>query len=171
MPNLSIESFSSPLWGTEVDRAPAKRQTAQLLYVIAFGVLLPIHGIFMRSELTKDLQSFSSTLLPNGPSPDISRFLRTSIYDRIEILSGGCELIPITILPRLLPISYQTIKNQICAERFPLEIIFFNAKNHVRVEDLVRFIYKKGLSSFSKKTGRKTNEERAQLNHEQGGQS
>jgi hypothetical protein len=78
-------------------------------------------------------------------------------------LSGGCELIPITLLPRILPLSYQTIKNQICAKRFPLDIVFFNSKNHVRTEDLVRLIYKEGLGSVSKKTGRKSNKERAAL--------
>lgn len=99
--------------------------------------------------------------LSSNSESHLPYFLRTTLEERIEAVSGGCELIAITLLPRLLPLSYQTIKNQICANRFPLEIVHFNSKNYVRTEDAVRLIYKKGLASLHKKRGRKSNRERA----------
>lgn len=94
-----------------------------------------------------------------------SLFLRTSIDERIFALTGGTELIPITLLPRLLPLSYQTIKNQISLGRFPLPVVRFNRKNYVRPGDVVRLVEGSEESGISirQKCGRKSNSERAEL--------
>lgn len=92
-------------------------------------------------------------------------FIRTSLNERVLIVSGGCELIPISKLPRLFPIEYQSIKNQIYQKRFPLDIIPFAGKNCVRTSDCIRLICLKGFGALSSRSnkgpGRKTNRERA----------
>lgn len=91
-----------------------------------------------------------------------SYFTRTSLDERIFALNGISELMSIKLLPRILGgIAHQTIKNQIGAGTFPFVIIPFNSRNHVRTEDVVRFI--QSGKSIQKKVGRKTNEERARL--------
>ena len=100
--------------------------------------------------------------LNNENEPKRSIYLRTSLDERINAVAGGNELISITKLPRLLPISYQTIKNKIYRGTFPLQIIRLGSKNYVRTADLVRLIENvesKGIS-IRKKVGRKTNRER-----------
>ncbi|MFC5399850.1 hypothetical protein [Undibacterium jejuense] len=99
---------------------------------------------------------------PNySPSVNESYFTRTSLDERIYALTGGSELLPITLLPRILGIAYQSAKNQISKGTFPIEIVKFGSKNYVRTEDLVRFI--KNGETVLKKVGRKTNKERAAL--------
>jgi len=92
-----------------------------------------------------------------------SIFARTTLDERIYAVTGGTELIAITLLPRLLPISYQTIKNQIGHGKFPLEIVHFNSKNYVRTADVAHLIQNSiemGVP-IRKKVGRKSNKERA----------
>jgi hypothetical protein len=94
-----------------------------------------------------------------------SIYLRTSLDERINAITGGSELISITKLPRLLPISYQTIKNKIYLGTFPLQIVRFGSKNYVRTVDVVRLIENSERNGISirKKVGRKTNRKRASL--------
>ena len=101
--------------------------------------------------------------LPSSHTKEKSIYLRTSLDERIFAVTGGTELIPITVLPRILPMSYQTIKNQISLGRFPLPIIKLNRKNYVRAEDLAGLIEGSRETGISirKKCGRKTNEERS----------
>ena len=91
--------------------------------------------------------------------------LRTTIDERVAAVAGGCELLAVTLLPRILPLSYQTIKNQIHAKRFALEVIHFNSKNYVRTEDVVRLIWNSAVTgaSLRRKSGRKSNRVRAEL--------
>lgn len=81
-----------------------------------------------------------SKLATNHTPNQKSIYTRTSLDERINAVTGGAELIPITLLPRLLPIAYQSIKNQICNGTFQLEIVFFNGKNCVRTADVARLI-------------------------------
>jgi hypothetical protein len=91
-----------------------------------------------------------------------SIYLRTSLDERINLISGGAELISITKLPLLLPISYQTIKNKIYLGTFPLKIVRFGSKNYVRTADVVSLIENSEVEGLSirKKVGRKTNHQR-----------
>ena len=99
-----------------------------------------------------------------------SIYLRTTLDERIFALTGGAELIRITLLPRLLPIQYQTIKNKIWKGDFPLEIIKFNSINYVRVSDVVKVIQSGKLTELQirKKGGRKSNREIAENNAKRG---
>lgn len=89
-----------------------------------------------------------------------SIFTRTTLDQRIFMLNGGAELIAITVLWRLIPISYQTIKNQIGEKTFIFPIIKLHRKNYVRTADVVKFI--ESGATTQKKLGRKTNKERAE---------
>lgn len=91
-----------------------------------------------------------------------SIYLRTTLDERIFAVTGGTELISVTLLPKLLPISYQTIKNKIYLRTFPLEIIRFNSKNYVRAADVAKLIEnaRSDGQSLQKKVGRKSNRER-----------
>lgn len=92
-----------------------------------------------------------------------SIYMRTTLDERVYAISGGCELIAITLLPRILPLSYQTIKNKIWLNTFPLEIIRFNSKNYVRTKDVISLIEggQNQLNLNKKKSGRKSNKEKA----------
>lgn len=93
-----------------------------------------------------------------------SLFSRTSLEERLQFISGGRELIAVTLLPRILPIAYPTIKNKISAHTFPLEIIRFNNKNYVRTADVIAVILNESNDkpTFTKKVGRKSNKDRLQ---------
>jgi hypothetical protein len=98
--------------------------------------------------------------------------LRTSLVERLAAANGGNrELLPITLRPDFLPISYQTIRNQLsrggstigagggCAG---LEVVRFNARVYVRTEDLLRLIWNSSSGAIRKKGGRKSNRQRAE---------
>lgn len=89
-------------------------------------------------------------------------YTRTTLDERIFAVTGGTELLAITLLPRLLPLSYQTIKNQISLNRFALDVIRFNNRNYVRTEDVARLIENsiETKTSIQKTRGRKSNRER-----------
>ena len=99
-----------------------------------------------------------TALMPNQEIAK-SLYIRTTLDERIYALTGGAELIPITMLPRLLPIAYQSIKNQIAGGTFPLETILFNRKNCVRTADVARLIQNsiELNKSLRKKVGRPSN--------------
>ncbi|WP_426080415.1 hypothetical protein [Herbaspirillum huttiense] len=98
--------------------------------------------------------------------------LRTSLVERLAAANGGNrELLPITLLPDFLPISYQTIRNQLsrggskigagggCAG---LDVVRFNSRVYVRTEDLLRLIWNSSAGTIRKKGGRKSNRQRAE---------
>lgn len=95
---------------------------------------------------------------------NLSIYARTSIEERVMMIAGGRELIAITVLPKILPIAYPTIKNRISAGTFPMEIIRFNKKNFVRTADVVSIITNQDqiTRGIHKKVGRKSNQERQQ---------
>jgi len=90
-------------------------------------------------------------------------YARTTLGERIHSLTNGAELIPITVLPRLLPLSYQTIKNQISLGTFLLSVIRIGRRNFVRTEDVARLIEGsiETKTSIQKKCGRKSNREKS----------
>ena len=93
-----------------------------------------------------------------------SFFTRTTLDERIFLLTGGSELIPITILPNFIHIQYQSIKNLIGKGKFPLPIVRFAGRNFVRTESLVRFLEQceQGESPpIRRRVGRPSNKQRA----------
>lgn len=98
--------------------------------------------------------------------------LRTSLVERLAAANGGNrELLPITLLPDFLPISYQTIRNQLSGGRTTigagggstgLEIVRFNSRVYVRTEDLLRLIWNSASETVRKKRGRKSNRQKAE---------
>lgn len=98
--------------------------------------------------------------------------LRTSLVERLAAANGGNrELLPITLLPHFLPISYQTIRNQLSCGGSTigagggcsgLDVVRFNARVYVRTEDLLRLIWNSSAGTIRKKSGRKSNRQRAE---------
>jgi hypothetical protein len=95
-----------------------------------------------------------------------SFFTRTTLDERIFALTGGSELIPITVLPRFIHLQYQSIKNLIAQDKFPLPVVRFAGRNFVRTETLVRYLEQceQGEAQpIRRRVGRKSNRERAQI--------
>lgn len=104
----------------------------------------------------------------HAPSTSVGQsfFTRTTLDERIFALTGGTELIPITVLPRFIHLQYQSIKNLIAQDKFPLPVVRFAGRNYVRTETLVRYLEQceQGEASpVRRRVGRKSNRERAQI--------
>lgn len=104
---------------------------------------------------------------PNAGAQNQSYFLNTSIDQRIYAVNGGAELFPVTLLPRILHIQHQSIKNLIAKGQFPIPIVKFAGRNYVKTETLVKYLHDCELQGIRprKLAGRKTNRQRLEANH------
>jgi len=117
-------------------------------------------------------RDFSHTSRSHELDRSTPLMLRTSLVERLAAANGGNrELLPITLLPDFLPISYQTIRNQLSGGRTTigagggstgLEIVRFNSRVYVRTEDLLRLIWNSASETVRKKRGRKSNRQKAE---------
>ena len=95
----------------------------------------------------------------------------TNIDQRIYAVNGGAELFPVTLLPRILHIQHQSIKNLISKGQFPIPIVKFAGRNYVKTETLVRYLQDCERQEIRprKTAGRKTNYQRAEAAQMSGG--
>ena len=110
------------------------------------------------------INSISINALGVAETKEKSFFTRTTLDERIFALTGGSELIPITVLPRFIHLQYQSIKNLIAQDKFPLPVVRFAGRNFVRTETLVRYLEQcehGDAPPIRRLVGRKTNRERA----------
>lgn len=108
---------------------------------------------------------------PASNGDNQSYFTSTNIDQRIYAANGGAELLPITLLPRIIHIQHQSIKNLIAKGQFPIPIVKFAGRNYVKTETLVKYLQdcERAAVGPRKLVGRKSNRERAEAAQLAGG--
>ncbi len=94
-----------------------------------------------------------------------SIYVRLTIGERLIAINGENEFFPVVLLPKVLPFTYESIKNAISKGRFVLPVVKVANRSYVYRSVLVPYLeaYERGEINPRKRVGPKTNRERAEI--------